>query len=81
MLSANNLATKDLTELLVPVREMNFNVKEVARKYKPTSYKISLKPKGTTHLIFEDVINPIGGRNECGGTRVCKGVNTHFTAA
>ena len=64
MLSANNLTMKDLTELLVPAREINYNVKEVTRKDSPTSYKISLKPQGTTHLIFEDIINTIGGRNE-----------------
>ena len=55
---------KDLTELLVPTREMNFNVKEVAIKDSPTSYKISLKPQGTIHLIFEDITNLIGGRNK-----------------
>ena len=81
MLSAKNLTMKDLTEILVPAREINSNVKEVARKDSPTSYKISLKPQGTSHIIFEDIINPIGSKNESGGTRVCQGVNSHFTAA
>ena len=81
MLYANNLTRKALIEILVPTRVINSNVKEVARKDSPTSYKISLKPQGTIHLIFEDITNLIGGRTKWGGTRVCQGVNSHFTAA